>query len=129
MKFAVHVSAPPSHEMAWDAWRFTQAALKAGHEVVRVFFAGAGVLHGQRLITPGRDETSMTQRWQQLAETHALELVLCVSACLKYGVLDEHHAARWEQSALSLAHGFVISGLGQWSEALTLADRSVSFPV
>lgn len=128
MRFALHISAPPSHENALNAWRFASACLAEGHTLMRVFFAGAGVLHGNRLITPGRDETGLQQRWQQLQQTHGLDLVICVAAALRHGVLDADNAQRWEQPVHNLADGFVIGGLGQLAEALQQADRHLCFP-
>ncbi len=128
MQFAIHITAPPQHDNALQAWRFTDACLNAGHQVVRVFFSGAAVAHGNRLITPGRDETSLTKRWQALAQTHNVELIICVAAALRHGVLDADNAKRWEQTSHNLADRFEISGLGQLAEAMLQADRYLCFP-
>lgn len=128
MRFALHISAPPSHENALNAWRFAEACLAEGHSLLRVFFSGAGVLHGNRLITPGRDETGLQQRWQALQRRHGLDLVVCVAAALRHGVLDADNAERWEQPAHNLADGFVIGGLGQLADLLQQADRYLCFP-
>lgn len=137
MRLSLYITAAPDQEAAFRAWQFAQAVVTAGHQLGRVFFAGAGVQHGQALAVSGRDEISLTQRWQQLqAEAQALpdasaltcELVICVSAALRHGVLDADNAQRWEKPALSIADGFIISGLGQLAEAQLSADRLVHFP-
>lgn len=128
MRLALYITAAPEQEAALQAWRFATAALAAGHALVRVFFAGAAVAHGNALATPGRDETGLTRRWQDLQTRHELELVVCVSAALRRGVLDADTAQRWEQPHASLASGFVIGGLGQLAEAQLQADRLVTFP-
>jgi tRNA 2-thiouridine synthesizing protein D len=127
MHFAIHITAAPQHDNALRAWRYTDACLSAGHSVVRVFFSGAAVAHGNRLNTPGRDETGLTQRWQTLAKAHGVELIICVAAALRHGVLDEENASRWEQPSHNLAEGFNISGLGQLADAMLQADRYVCF--
>ncbi|PQA40073.1 sulfurtransferase complex subunit TusD [Amnimonas aquatica] len=128
MRFALLVTAAPDQEAAFLAWRFADAALAEGHEIVRVFFAGAGVAHGNLLSTPPRDETPLTARWQRLQEEHDIELVVCVAAALRRGVVDDLNARSWELPAANLAVGFLISGLGQLAEAQLEADRLVTFP-
>lgn len=128
MRLALLITAAPDQETAFNAWRFAETALAAGHELVRVFFAGAAVAHGNDLITPGRDETSLTRHWQQLQQAHGLDLVICVAAALRHGVLDADNARAWERTQTNLADGFVISGLGQLAEAQLGADRLVTFP-
>jgi len=128
MRFALLVTAAPDQEAAFQAWRFAEAALAQGHQVSRVFFAGAAVAHGNLLNTPARDETGLTRRWQTLQQAHELDLVICVAAALRRGVLDADNARSWEQPVANLADGFVISGLGQLAEAQLEADRLVTFP-
>ncbi len=128
MRFALFVTAAPDQEAAFQAWRFAETALAEGHEVLRVFFAGAAVAHGNGLNTPARDETGLTRRWQELQQRHGLDLVICVAAALRRGVLDADNARSWEQPHANLASGFVISGLGQLAEAQLQTDRLVTFP-
>lgn len=137
MRLSLYITAAPEQETAFRAWQFAHASVQAGHSLGRIFFAGAGVQHGQALAVSGRDEVSLTERWQLLQkQVHALpgataqngELVLCVTAALRHGILDADNAQRWEKSALSVAPGFIISGLGQLAEAQLSADRLIHFP-
>lgn len=128
MRLSLLITAAPDSETAHHAWQFVEAALAAGHHIVRVFFADAGVLHGQALSTPPRDFPSLCQRWQTLQQRADLNLVLCVSAALHYGVLDDANASSWEQPHSSIADGFVISGLGQLAEAQLQSQHLVTFP-
>lgn len=127
MRLSLLITAAPDSETAHHAWRFAEAALAEGHELVRVFFADAGVLHGQALSTPGRDFPSLCARWQALQQRAGLDLVLCVSAALHYGVIDEVNARVWEHGQCSLADGFVVSGLGQLAEAQLASQRLITF--
>jgi tRNA 2-thiouridine synthesizing protein D len=128
MKIALLVTAAPHQENAWQALQFCRAALAGGHEVPRVFFYGDGAVHGNALLLPPQDEAHVTRDWQRLAGEHGIELVVCIAAALKRGVMDADTAQREEKSVANLAPGFVISGLGQLAEVMIEADRLVSFP-
>lgn len=128
MKFTLLVTAAPHHENARHALQFCQAALAAGHEVPRVFFYGDGASTGNALLTPPQDESPVSSAWQAIAEQFPVELIVCVAAALKRGVLDADTAQREEKPTSNLASGFVISGLGQLAEAIIENDRLVSFP-
>lgn len=128
MKFALLVTAAPHQENAWHALQFCKAALARGHAVERVFFYGDGAAHGNALLLPPQDEADVAQAWAKLAAENSLELVVCIAAALKRGVMDADTARREEKAVANLAPGFVISGLGQLAEAMLEADRLVSFP-
>ncbi|WP_317622614.1 sulfurtransferase complex subunit TusD [Ketobacter sp.] len=128
MIFAIHViTAPYSHQSALTALRFCQATLAAGHRIKRVFFSGDGVLVGTRLAVPPQDEADLYREWQVLANTHQVELVVCISACLRRGIINASEAERYEKSSHNLAEGFLLSGLGQLVEAGLESDRLVTF--
>lgn len=127
MNFALLVTAAPGQENAWHALRFCEAALAGGHAVSRVFFYGEGVQHASALLSPPQDELNLQQAWSKLAAAHGVELIVCVAAALRRGVLDADTARRQEKPAHNLAHGFMISGLGQLVEALLEADRFLTF--
>jgi tRNA 2-thiouridine synthesizing protein D len=128
MKIALLVTAAPQQENAWQALQFCRAALARGHEVPRVFFYGDGATHGNALLLPPQDEAHVTRDWQRLAAEHGVELVVCIAAALKRGVMDADTARREEKAVANLAPGFIISGLGQLAEVMIEADRVVSFP-
>jgi len=128
MIFSVHVlAAPYSNQGNLSALRFCRATLGAGHSIKRVFFSGDGVLVGTQLGTPPQDELDLYSAWQELCEKHAVELVVCISACLRRGILNESEAARYEKTGHNLAPGFVLSGLGQLVEAGLESDRLITF--
>lgn len=128
MIFALNVLSPPyARQGALTALRFAQAAITSGHQVNRVFFSGDGVLNGSALGVPPQDEIDIYQRWQLLARNHGVELVLCISACLKRGMVNESEQGRYGLSGRNIAEGFIVAGLGQLAESSIVADRLITF--
>jgi tRNA 2-thiouridine synthesizing protein D len=128
MKLGIVVNEGPyQHQASDSAYHFTKAALDKGHEVFRVFFYHDGVNNGTRLATPPQDERNITQRWAELAKQHDLDLVVCIAAAQRRGIVDEEEMKRQGKDANNIAPGFRISGLGQLIEAGIQADRLVSF--
>jgi tRNA 2-thiouridine synthesizing protein D len=128
MKFGILVNEGPyQHQAADSAYQFTRAALEKGHEVMRVFFYHDGVNNGTRLTTPPQDDRHIQKRWSALAEEHGVDLVVCVAAAQRRGIVDADEARRNGKDADNIAPGFRISGLGQLIEAAIECDRMVTF--
>ena len=128
MKFGILVNEGPyQHQASDSAYNFTKAALEKGHEIFRVFFYNDGVYNGTRLGVPPQDDRNITKLWQELAEQHELDLVVCVAAAQRRGILDGDEAKRHGKDADNIAPGFRISGLGQVIEAGIQSDRLVVF--
>lgn len=128
MKLAVMVNEGPyQHQSSDSALQFTKAALDKGHEVFRVFFYHDGVNNGTRFGVPPQDDRNITVQWSELAEQHSIDLVVCVAAAQRRGILDENEAKRHGKDGDNIANGFRISGLGQLIEAGIQCDRLVVF--
>ena len=128
MKIGVMVSEGPyTHEASDSAYNFIVAALEKGHEIYRVFFYHDGVNNGTRLTEPPRDDRNIVKRWTDLAAEHNLDLVICIAAAQRRGIMDENEAKRQGKTADNIAEGFRISGLGQLVEAGIQCDRLVVF--
>ncbi|KPK71632.1 MAG: sulfurtransferase [Acidithiobacillales bacterium SM23_46] len=128
MKFAILVNEGPyTHQAVDTAYQFTKAALEKGHEIFRVFFYHDGVNNGTRLMVPPQDDRNIQKRWSELGEKHKLDLVVCIAAAQRRGLLDENEAKRQGKDGNNIAPGFRISGLGQLIEAGIQADRLVTF--
>ncbi|MCY3769556.1 MAG: sulfurtransferase complex subunit TusD [Gammaproteobacteria bacterium] len=128
MKFALVVNEGPYQHQASDtAYHFAKAALTAGHEVPRVFFYHDGVNNGTRLTTPPQDDRHIVDRWSQLAQEAGLDLVVCVAAAQRRGIVDPDEAKRNGKDTDNLADHFRISGLGQLIESAIQADRLLVF--
>ena len=128
MKISVVLNEGPyQHQAADTAYHFTRAALAKGHEIFRVFFYHDGVNNGTRLTTPPQDDRDIVARWSQLAEEHKLDLVVCIAAAQRRGIVDQSEQERHRKDANNIAKGFRISGLGQLIEAGIESDRVVVF--
>jgi tRNA 2-thiouridine synthesizing protein D len=128
MKFGIMVNEGPyTHQASDTAYQFAKAALAKGHEIYRVFFYHDGVNNATRLTIPPQDDRNVVNRWSDLAKQHNLDLVVCIAAAQRRGLLDENEATRQGRDANNIAPGFRISGLGQLVEAGIQADRLVVF--
>ena len=128
MKFSIQINEGPyQHQASDSALQFTKAALAKGHEIFRVFFYHDGVNNATRLAVPPQDDRNITQQWQELQKEHDLDLVVCIAAAQRRGLLDEDEMKRQGKDANNIADGFRISGLGQLIEAGIESDKLVVF--
>jgi tRNA 2-thiouridine synthesizing protein D len=128
VRIAVVVNEGPyTHQASDSALNFVRAALDKGHEIFRVFFYHDGVNNGTRLTVPPQDDRNLQRAWSELALTKNLDLVVCIAAAQRRGVLDAKEAKRHGKDGDNIAPGFRISGLGQLIEAGIVADRLVTF--
>lgn len=128
MRYALLVlDAPDSRAAAGTALRFARAAVARGHAVTRVFFYGDGVLAGTALAVPPQDETDLRAGWQEFSRSHGTELVVCIAAALRRGLLDEGERNRYGKSVANLDPAFTLAGLGQLADAALDCDRLLTF--
>ena len=89
MNFGILVNEGPyQHQASDSAYLFAKAALDEGHTIFRVFFYHDGVNNGTRLATPPQDDRHIPNRWSELAKEHNIDLVLCVAAAQRRGMVD-----------------------------------------
>lgn len=127
MKFAIALSCPAHSPSARRALAFAQAVVEQGHTVERVFFYQEAVYLALDTAVLPQDEQDQSKAWQHFVQTYQLDAVVCIAAALRRGVLDASEAQRYQKTTSNLAKGFVLSGLGQWHEAVQLADRAIWF--
>ena len=117
MKFGLLINEGPyNHQAADTAYQFARAVLAKGHQIQRVFFYNDGVNNASKLTEPPQDDRHIVNRWSKLAQDNGVDLVVCVAAGLRRGLVEDN-----------LAPGFRISGLGQLVESGIEADRLVAF--
>lgn len=128
MKFSIQINEGPyQHQASDSAYQFAKAALAKGHELFRVFFYHDGVNNATRLAIPPQDDRNITQLWTELQKEHNLDLVVCIAAAQRRGLIDEDEMKRQGKDANNIAEGFRISGLGQLIEAGIESDHLVTF--
>ena len=128
MKYTVMVNEGPyQHQAADSAIQFVRAALEKGHEIFRVFFYHDGVNNGTRLSVPPADDRQLQKEWSELAKEHNLDLVICIAAAQRRGLMDADEAKRQGLDADNIIDGFRISGLGQLVEGGIQSDRTIVF--
>lgn len=127
MKISLLLHSAPSTQSHASALRFANAAIAAGHEIYRVFFYQDACYIASELNCPAQDEVNYRQAWCELADSHNIDLVICIAAALKRGILDETEAKRYNKNHFNLMAPFELSGLGQLLDAQLNSDRTVSF--
>lgn len=128
MKYIIQInSSPDDFFSGYSAYQFINAALAKGHEIYRVFFYRQGVYHAFKYSTPPDDELQMTKKWTMLAQQQGIDLVVCISAAQRRGLLSHDESRRQGKLDQDLAEGFRISGLGQLLEGIIIADRFIEF--
>jgi len=128
MKFTIMINEGPyQHQSSDSALQFARAVLAQGHEIFRVFFYHDGVNNGTRLSIPPADDRLLQKEWSELSKEHDLDLVLCIAAAQRRGIMDEDEAKRQGLDANNIIEGFHISGLGQLIEGGIQSDRTIVF--
>ncbi len=128
MKFSIQINEGPYQHQASDtAYQFTKAALAAGHEIFRVFFYHDGVNNATKLAVPPQDDRDIPKLWSELSKENNLDMVVCIAAAQRRGMMDADEAKRQGFEDNNMAEGFRISGLGQLIEAGIEADRLLVF--
>jgi tRNA 2-thiouridine synthesizing protein D len=128
MKYTIQINSSPTDSSAGhSAYQFIITALKMKHKIYRIFFYQQGVYHAFKYSTPPDDEWQMTKKWTELAKQYEIDLVVCISAAQRRGLLSEDESKRQEKLDNDLAEGFRISGLGQLLEGMIVADRFINF--
>lgn len=117
MKFLLVVNAAPTHQAAYTAYRFCDAALTKNHQILRIFFYLDGVYTGSVLNSPPTEEFNLLTAWQDLVQRYSLDLVMCVAASSRRGIIHLSNCAP----------EFKIAGLGQLIDACISADRVLTF--
>ncbi|EJP30525.1 sulfur relay protein TusD/DsrE [Haemophilus sputorum HK 2154] len=124
MDYVLAIKSPINSQAATLAFQMAEALLAKGHQIRQVFFFQEGVSHGNALVSPASDEINLVEHWQNLAKSHRLSLHLCIAAAQRRGVVDEKTSAN---KTANLAEGFVLAGLGEFSQAVLTAERLLTF--
>ena len=121
MKISILIQGSPYTTSACEtALDFAITAIRAGHEIYRVFFYKDAVLIANRFLEISSDERNVQKEWQAYSEGENKLLSLCIASGQRRGIVGDG-------ANQSIALGFEVSGLGQFVEATLESDRVVSF--
>ncbi|WP_028775138.1 sulfurtransferase complex subunit TusD [Shewanella waksmanii] len=127
-KLIIQVNQPAyGKQTSYTAYKYTEAALKQGHEVICVFFYLDGVHNSSALHLPASDEFDLAGAWQELSERHNVKLVNCASAALRRGIISQAEAQDNQLPHWNLHSRFTMGGLGELVTGIEHADRLISF--
>ena len=89
------------------ALRFAESVVHSNHNLYRVFFYKQAVSIASKHAKAPQDEIQLTEMWVDLARKSKAELIVCVAAGQRRGLVQE-----------VLADEFEMAGLGQMVEAM-----------
>jgi tRNA 2-thiouridine synthesizing protein D len=121
------LGAPFDCQSSYTAYRYTEAALMLKQPIHRVFFYQAGIHTASNLTCPPRDEFDLCRAWQFLKSEYQLDLVVCIAAAARRGLIDESEAKRHSKPAFNISDSFELSGLGQLVDAIANSDKLITF--
>ena len=106
---------PDSGTLPVRAIQTIKAALSKGHAVFCFLYQdGVHFAHCLRDVPQG--ETDLSDALSRLASDPNCDVVTCITAAERRGVLSNH-----------LTENIRVGGLGEWTEQLTTADRVLQF--
>ncbi len=124
MRYVIAIKSSISKQGSALAYQFVEKLLEKKYCVEQVFFFQDGVTNANQLISPATDEVNLVEKWQLLAKKHSLSLHLCIAAAQRRGIVDETTSTT---NQTNLAQGFILAGLGEFTQATLKADRLITF--
>ena len=109
--------------MSINTWR----SLAQQHEIYRIFFYHDAVYQASDLICTPQGEFDLNAAWKELQSQHKLDIVVCIAAGLRRGLINKEEADRYEKEHSNLSKHVELSGLGQLVDASIMSERLVTF--
>ncbi|MDO4441606.1 MAG: sulfurtransferase complex subunit TusD [Moraxella sp.] len=120
------ITASPHSHKAKLALTTAKQLLDAA-QPIHVFFYGDGTYTASRLLWQTADVVSVTDEWVKLAQTHGLDLPVCVSTALARGITDGENAIRHNLDGDNLRTPFRLVGLSELAMQIDGCDEVVQF--
>jgi len=125
--FVLLINSDVNSQGSHSAYQFANELITQGHHIKQVFFYQAGVTNTNVLCSPASDEVNLVQQWQGFHQAHKVELVSCVAASLRRGIVDSQLAVEQKLDNHNLAPGFRLGGLGEFVDASSSSDKLIQF--
>ena len=124
--FVILITASPQNTQAHlTAINYISSLIERKESVSCVFFYQDAVLVANQFNQPPSDEVQLLDEWELLAKRADLELMTCVAASFRRGVVDKSESENRELSNYNLSDTFSIAGLGQLSAALVAENAKL----
>ena len=121
--FALLVTGHPDDSKSHcHALAFAKSAIKAGHQILGVFFYEEAVIVADNSLP-----RNLQGQWQSLNQTHDIDLHACIGAATRRSLAEESLRDDGSLDGNQLADGFSLSGLGELAEMTAKADRLIRF--
>ncbi|AIF99058.1 sulfurtransferase complex subunit TusD [Alteromonas australica] len=126
--YSILITSSPYHgDCAQRALAFIDGLLANGDTLKHVFFYGDGVYHCNNMMLQSGNDFYVYGAWESLASTHNTQLLVCITAAVKRGIVSQQEAAENGISAVNLTAPFVQAGLGEFFSELHQCERLVQF--
>jgi len=127
ISYVLLINSDVNSQGSHSAYQFANELIVQGHQISQVFFYQAGVHNTNALVSPASDEVNLVAQWQALHSEHDIELISCVAASLRRGIVDSQLAKEQHFEHQNLASGFRLGGLGEFVEASSGSDKLIQF--
>jgi tRNA 2-thiouridine synthesizing protein D len=124
---AIMLRIPPFHNESEFALSMVKQLIESSHNIPCLFLYGDGVYHAQSQAVALQGQNQSITQWQELIQQNNINAVVCITAALKRGIIDNTEAKRYNKNQTNLALGFELGGLGQWVDAVNNADQHLIF--
>ncbi len=125
-KFVILITASPQNSQSHlTAIKYIYALIDRDESISCIFFYQDAVSVANTFNQPPSDEPELVEAWGELAKKSKLELMTCVAASFRRGVIDKDEASNREIDNANLSEHFSIAGLGQLSAALSAPNAKL----
>jgi len=125
--YVLIVNSDVNSQGAYSAYVFAKELLKQQYKISQVFFYQDGISNTNALVCPASDEINLVALWQSLNIDFDVELICCVAASLRRGVVDAALQQEQQLASFNLAQGFRLGGLGEFVAASATSDKLIQF--
>lgn len=127
-EYSVLITTSPFHgDSAIRALAFIEGAIANGDTINNIFFYGDGVYHTNNLMLQTGDSHFAHGDWKHLATNHDIQLLVCITAAVKRGIVSQQEAHENGIGFANLHAPFEQAGLGEFFTALHECKRLVQF--
>ena len=118
--FVILITASPQNSQSHlTAIRYLNSLINRKESVSCIFFYQDAVAVANIFNQPPSDEPELLKAWRKFAKTSKVELMTCVAASFRRGVIDKEEASNRGINSANLSEHFSLAGLGQLSAALS----------